>query len=96
MIDIDKYKKEKVIIESPKGKAYEMSKYEISRWACLIESIDIIDKKSTQLGVKAKDIQWVKPIAIQKYIDERTESMLFEIESDLAGEKVCTTLPVHK
>jgi len=91
MINIDKYKKTKRTLVSPKGENYDMSEYEICRWMCLIEAVDIIEKKSSQLGAKGDGINWVKPIAIQKYIDERTESMLFEIEQDLAKETLCTT-----
>ena len=68
-----------------------MSEYEICRWMSLIEAVDIIDKKTEQLGVKGKNINWVKPIAIQKYIDERTEGLLFEIADDLNKERLCTT-----
>ena len=74
-------------LTTPKNKTHVMSEYEISRWFSLIEAVDIIDKKSTQLGIKGKGINWVKPIAIQKYIDERTESMLFEVKDDLAQEE---------
>ena len=28
-----------------------------------------------------KDHSWVKPIAIQKYVDERTEGILFELSN---------------
>ena len=87
MIDIKKHKETMVKLTSPKNKTYQMSEYEISRWFSLIEAVDIIDKKSTQLGIKGKGINWVKPIAIQKYIDERTESMLFEIQDDLSREE---------
>lgn len=90
MIDIDKHKKTMCRLTSPKGKSYEMSEYEISRWASLIEAVDIIDRKAKQMGVKGNAINWVKPIAIQKYIDERTESMLFEIQEDLKKERICT------
>lgn len=76
-----------VKLTSPKNKTYQMSEYEISRWFSLIEAVDIIDRKSAQLGIKGKGINWVKPIAIQKYIDERTESMLFEIQDDLSREE---------
>jgi DNA repair exonuclease SbcCD nuclease subunit len=96
MIDIDKHKKTKLELTTQKGSKIVMSEYEISRWACLIEAIDIIDKKCDQLGVRANDIKWEKPIAIQKYIDERTESMLFEIESEMKQEKVCTTSRVQR
>lgn len=91
MIDIDKHKNTKRTLVSPKNKEYHMSEYEICRWMCLLEAVDIIEQKCQQLGTKSTDINWVKPIAIQKYIDERTESMIFEIADDLAAEKLCTT-----
>jgi len=91
MIDIEHHKKTKRTLTSKTNKEYNMSEYEICRWMCLIEAVDIIEQKFSQLGGTGKGINWVKPIAIQKYIDERTESMLFEIASDLKGEKLCTT-----
>lgn len=92
MIDIEKHKNIHREFESQtkKGKTHVLSEYEVARWMSLIEAVDIIDQKSKQLGVKGDGINWVKPIAIQKYIDERTESMLFEIQSDLQKEKLCT------
>lgn len=86
MIDIEKHKNTFVKLTTPKGKTHTMSEYEVSRWMCLIEAVDVIDTKARQLGVKGQGINWVKPIAIQKYIDERTESMLFEIQDDLKRE----------
>lgn len=93
MINIDKSKQTKRILKS-KNKPdteYTLSEYEIARWMSLIEAVDIIGGKIDQLGAKGSGVNWVKPIAIQKYIDERTESMLFEIQGDLAHEKLCTT-----
>lgn len=86
MIDIEKHKNTFVKLTTSKGKTHTMSEYEVSRWMCLIEAVDVIDTKARQLGVKGQGINWVKPIAIQKYIDERTESMLFEIQDDLKSE----------
>ena len=92
MIDIQKHKDRKIELTSEKKKkTYTLSEYEVARWLSLIESVDIIDTKCKQLGVEGDSINWVKPIAIQKYIDERTESMLFEILDDLSKEKTCTT-----
>ena len=93
MIDIDKAKQTKRTLKSnnkPKTE-YTLSEFEIARWMSLIEAVDIIGSKIDQLGAKGSDVNWVKPIAIQKYIDERTESMLFEIQNDLAQETLCTT-----
>lgn len=91
MIDVKKHMDTKIKLTSPKGKTYTMSEYEVCRWMSLIEAVDIINEKSEQLGVKASRVNWVKPIAIQKYIDERTESMLYEVKDDLAAEERCTT-----
>jgi len=93
MIDIEKHKNTYREFDSlnKKDTTHVLSEYEVARWMSLIEAVDIIDQKSKQLGVKSSNVNWVKPIAIQKYIDERTESMLFEIESDLQKEKLCTT-----
>ena len=67
-----------VTIDSSTGET--MSLYEFSRWNCLLEAVDIIDQKAKQ--IKHMNSNWVKPIAIQKYIDERTHSMIHEIAID--------------
>ena len=90
MIDINKHKNTHIKLTTPKGKEHVMSEYEVCRWMCLIEAVDVIDRKAKQLGVKGSGINWVKPIAIQKYIGERTESMLFEVQDDLKKEQICT------
>lgn len=91
MIDIKKHQQQHRELKSTaKDRSYQMSEYEICRWMCLIEAVDIIEQKCTQLGTKGKGVNWVKPIALQKYIDERTESMLFEIADDLSKEQPCT------
>ena len=92
MIDIEKSKTtgRRLRSKTKRDVSYDMSEYEIARWMSLIEAVDIIGGKIDQLGIKGKDVNWVKPIAIQKYIDERTESMLYEISDDLSKEEQCT------
>jgi len=52
-----------------------------SRWICLIEAIELVCNKAKQMKVDtANNIDWIKPLAFQKYIDERHESMVDEIE----------------
>lgn len=79
MLDIEKYKTKKVTLKADSNGKDEMSYYELARWMCLVEAVDCIDKKCQQLDVSDKSNIWVKPIAIQKYVDERTEGMLFEL-----------------
>ena len=58
----------------------DMSAYELARWLLLVESIDIIDRKAKKMKVDLDDYkQWVKPLAMQKYINERTNSMVADV-----------------
>ena len=57
----------------------EMSKSEMARWLCLVESIDLIEKKCGEFNVNMSDDFWIQPIAIQKYMDSRFETMLDEV-----------------
>lgn len=54
-----------------------------SRWLCLLEAIDFIDKKCDEWGKNMDDVDWVKPIAIQKYIDERFHSVKRDVEYEI-------------
>jgi hypothetical protein len=57
----------------------EMSKGELARWLCLVESIDLIEKKCEEMNVRISDDFWIQPIAIQKYMDSRFHTMLDEV-----------------
>jgi len=59
-----------------------MSVYELARWQCLMEAISLIDQKTQQMGLPESDNSWVKPLAIQKYVNERTESMIFDMQNE--------------
>ena len=72
-------------LTTPEGEEHTMSLYEMARWCCLIEAVQVIDKFGTQKGITLDDMKWEKPIAIQKYIDERTPSMIDEMEYELAN-----------
>ena len=79
MLDQDKYKSKTIKIRNTATHQDSMSVYELARWMSLIEAVDIISTKCDEIGVSEKSTSWVKPIAIQKYVDERTEGMLFEL-----------------
>lgn len=79
MINCDKYKNKKITLSETSEKKTEMSFYELSRWMSLIEGIEHVDKKCKQLKISDRNNCWVKPNALQKYVDERYQSMLFEI-----------------
>lgn len=54
-----------------------------SRWLCLIEAVEVIGAKCEEMGKDMDDVEWVKPIALQKYIDERFHSMKHDVSVDL-------------
>ena len=81
---------------SRNGTDYNMSVYELSRWCCLIEGIEVIDKKIKQTGMTGDDKFWVKPIPLQKYIDERSDEILFDLVNDKDNIKVLDQCKVDK
>jgi len=54
---------------------------EYTRWLSLLEALDIVTRKASQFKVdlQSKDVDWIKPLAFQKYIVERYESMVDEV-----------------
>lgn len=64
------------------GEIVEMNQDEVARWCCLIEAIDVVSKKGMQVGIDMNSNSWVKPIAFQKYIDDRMDTMVEEIQRD--------------
>lgn len=83
MIDTERYKKKKVTVRrDQEGNEDVMSYYELSRWMSLLEAVEVVDKKCKQMRLPDSDKSWIKPIALQKYVDERTDSMLFEITKE--------------
>jgi len=47
-----------------------MSYDEYARWLCLLEGVEIVSKRVEQLKKRSieNDIDWIKPLAFQKYI----------------------------
>jgi hypothetical protein len=67
----------------------DMTLYEFSRWTSLIRGIDLIDSKARQLKVSLdNDKSWIKPLALQKYVDEETPSVVAEVRVLLDNEEV--------
>jgi hypothetical protein len=52
---------------------------EFVRWACLIEGIDYISAACKQNNIDSSDDCWIKPLAIQNYIEERFHSMKHDL-----------------
>jgi hypothetical protein len=57
-----------------------LTMYEVSRWCLLLRGVEVIDKKASQLRIDMdKNKNWIKPLALQKYIDAATPAMVTEI-----------------
>lgn len=65
------------------GKKERMSMYTFVGWACLIEAIETIHEKAKELGVSERDESWIKPSAIQKYVEDRRLSLTHQLETEL-------------
>jgi len=80
-----------ITVETKTGK-HKLKVSEYARWFCLIEALDLVSRKAQQFKVdlQSKDADWVKPLAFQKYIDERYESMVDEV---IMQESLNTTIP---
>lgn len=71
-------KSQSICAVSSEGNTYNMSAYELSRWCAMFEAVEVIDKKLHQLKIPTSN-NWVKPIAIQKYIDEKYQDILHDM-----------------
>ena len=70
-----------VSITTRKGQQHVMSLETYTRWLCLMEAIDVIDRTATLHDIDLdKRTDWVKPLAIQKYINERYPGMLHDVK----------------
>lgn len=65
--------------ELKNGNKIDMTIDELTRWACLIEGIDRVASKYEELGESMETDDWVKPLAFQKYIEERFHSMKHDL-----------------
>jgi hypothetical protein len=55
---------------------------QLARWLCLFEAVNIISEKADQIG-QGKDC--LKPIPINKYINERYPSVLKDVEYEFSN-----------
>ena len=94
VVNVDKCKRVSVIVDKTRPDL-KMTLYEYTRWGAMIEAVGIIgDHIDRNTPSARKDPNWVKPIAIQKYIEERTPSMVHENAVDREITEVfepCTT-----
>jgi len=66
-----------------KGQTEKMSFEMFVRWCCMVEAIQHISEKCDQLGMSPDDDSWIKPNAIEKYVNERFLSMRYHLINEL-------------
>ena len=60
----------------------QITLYEAARWLALMNGIETINTHAAQLKIDLdKDKSWVKPLALQKYIEEQTPSCVAQVKT---------------
>jgi len=76
----------KVSIKTKSNKEHVMGVETYARWLCLVEAMEFINQKAkiSKMDLDKND-NWIKPLALQKYIKQRYPSMFhdFRIEEYL-------------
>lgn len=58
--------------------------YEFARWAALLEAVEIIAEKCEDRGVdfdSPEGIKYIKPLDIQDYVNNRTDTLMMKIKT---------------
>lgn len=80
---------ENVVFEQSKSEASSYDIDEYVRWHCLLEAIAVISEKADYSNIDLdNNSDWIKPLALQKYIRERFLSKKVEIVDDLGGDSM--------
>lgn len=76
----------RVSIKTKSNKEHVMGVETYARWLCLVEAMEFINQKAkiSKIDLEKND-NWIKPLALQKYIKQRYPSMFhdFRIEEYL-------------
>lgn len=70
-----------VQIKRADGAIERLNAVSFARWASLIEAFDLISDKARELNVDLDN--FLKPVAIEHYIEERFPSILHDVEYEL-------------
>ena len=65
------------------GNTKTMEFNEFVRWACLIEALEVVGGR-VEGPDNDKNDKWIKPLAFQKYIQERFHSMKHDLKVEAA------------
>jgi|TARA_A100000172_G_scaffold57199_1_gene37043 hypothetical protein len=65
----------------------------VARFACLYEGVNVAGDRAEKLGYTGNTNVWIKPTALQKYIDERYLDMKYQIEQEMKGVQIDEIYP---
>jgi len=68
-------------IKRKNGTVEQLTAVSFARWASLIEAFDLISEKANELNVDLD--KFLKPVAIEHYIEERFPSILHDVEYEI-------------
>lgn len=61
---------------------FKMNKDTLIRWLCLMEIIQKTEEKAKELNVDLDKIDWIRPVAFKKYMNERFKGMEIDLEAE--------------
>jgi hypothetical protein len=70
----------KIVIETKNGN-HVMEKETFIRWLCLVEMVQLTEEKARELNVDLDKYDWIKPIAIKKYMTEKFKNMEIDLQA---------------
>lgn len=65
-------------------KKNNISMYEFARWAALLEAVEVIADKCEDRGIDfdgPEGMKYIKPLDIQDYVNNRTDTLLMKIKT---------------
>jgi len=68
----------------------QITTYELARWAALIEAVDLIAEKCEDRSIdfySPEGMKYIKPLDIQDYVDNRTDTLVMKIQTARGIEK---------
>jgi hypothetical protein len=69
--------------------------YEFARWAALLEAVEIIAEKCEDRGIDfdgPEGMKFIKPLDIQDYVNNRTDTLMMKIKTAREIEKNLTSI----
>jgi len=59
----------------------------LARFACLVNGVNVVADAAERLGIDTeRSNDWIKPVFLQKYVDERYEDMKYNMQKGINGD----------